>query len=219
MAHYETNRQVIHLSKAKRCSDQADHLLEPVTRLDFRLAVEFPLQSPDRVWCLQAHRQSPHLVRFKNIPEVRALPSAGITRFQRYYDPVRRPPGPMLLRTVEAATLIPRTGLPRLRNPCLDVLYPLPRWTGPGAFVGCFPSPCCLPHSLGGSASTTSLSRPAQALLTLRPVESLNRQKRPPASAGACFVAGLRYSQLPNRTACQLPGQPTIARVGLAPTR
>jgi hypothetical protein len=26
MAYYETNRQVIHLSKAKRCSDQADHL-------------------------------------------------------------------------------------------------------------------------------------------------------------------------------------------------
>jgi uncharacterized protein YcaQ len=35
----------------------------------------------------------------------------------------------------------------------------------------------------------------------------------------AVFVAGLRYGQLPNRTACQLPGQPTIARVGLAPTR
>src|SRR5712672_2944486 len=80
----------------------------------------------------------------QNIPEVRVLPSAGVTRLQRYHDPVRRPPGPVLLRTVEAATLIPRTGLPRLRNPCLDVLYPLPRWTGPGAFVGCFPSPCCL---------------------------------------------------------------------------
>jgi hypothetical protein len=26
MAYYETNRQVIHLAKAKRCSDQADHL-------------------------------------------------------------------------------------------------------------------------------------------------------------------------------------------------
>jgi hypothetical protein len=26
MAHYETNRQVIHLSKAKRCLGQADHL-------------------------------------------------------------------------------------------------------------------------------------------------------------------------------------------------
>jgi DNA replication protein DnaC len=26
MAHHETNRQVIHSSKAKRCSDEADHL-------------------------------------------------------------------------------------------------------------------------------------------------------------------------------------------------
>jgi hypothetical protein len=26
MAHYETNGQVIHLAKAKRCSDQAGHL-------------------------------------------------------------------------------------------------------------------------------------------------------------------------------------------------
>jgi hypothetical protein len=26
MAYYETNRRVIHLSKAKRCLDQADHL-------------------------------------------------------------------------------------------------------------------------------------------------------------------------------------------------
>jgi len=26
MAYYETNRQVIHLSKAKRCLDQAGHL-------------------------------------------------------------------------------------------------------------------------------------------------------------------------------------------------
>ena len=39
---------------------------------------------------------------------------------------------------------------------------------------------------------------------------------RPPRAA---FVAGLRYGQLPNRTACQLPGQPTITRVGLSPTR
>jgi len=122
------------------------------------------------------HRPSPPST---STPEVRVLPSAGVTRFQRYHDPVRRPPGPMPLRTVEAATLITGTGLPRLRNPCLDVLFPLPRWTGPGAFAGCFPSPCCLPRSPGGSASTTSLSGPAQALLTLRPVESLDRQKRP----------------------------------------
>ena len=67
------------------------------------------------------------------------------------------------------------------------MLFPLPRWTGPGAFVGCFPKPCCLPRTPGGSAYMTSRSRPAQALHTLRPVDSLDRQKRPPAFAGACF--------------------------------
>ena len=68
---------------------------------------------------------------------------------------------------------------PACAFPCLDVLCPLPRWTGPGASVGCFPRPCCLPRVLAGSASTTSLSRPAQALHTLRPVNSLDRPKRP----------------------------------------
>src|SRR5277367_3139658 len=43
------------------------------------------------------------------------------------------------------------------------------------------------------------------------------RRFAPPPKAA--FVAGLRHGQLPNRTACQLPGQPTITRVGLSPTR
>jgi hypothetical protein len=55
---------------------------------------------------------------------------------------------------------------------------PLPRWTDPGASVGCFPKPFCLPRSSGGSAPTTSLSRPAQALHTLRPVDSLPHPRR-----------------------------------------
>ena len=37
------------------------------------------------------------------------------------------------------------------------------------------PCPCCLPRLTGGSASTTSLSRPAQASLTLRPARLLAR--------------------------------------------
>ena len=36
-----------------------------------------------------------------------------------------------------------------------------------------------LPQMAGGSASALSLSRPAQALLTLRPTGSLNRPRRP----------------------------------------
>ena len=38
--------------------------------------------------------QSPLLVSFKSTPEVRALPSTGITRLRRYYGPLRLPPGP-----------------------------------------------------------------------------------------------------------------------------
>ena len=56
---------------------------------------------------------------------------------------------------------------------------PLPRWTAAGASVGCFPAACSLPRNSGGSASTTSLSRPAQASLALRPVGSLSRPRRP----------------------------------------
>ena len=51
------------------------------------------------------------------------------------------------------------------------------------------------------------------------PFHALLRAEPWAASPKVAFVAGLRCGQLPNRTACQLPGQPTIARVGLAPTR
>ena len=48
-----------------------------------RLEIELPLESPDLFRCLQAHRQSPRLLSVKSAPEVRVLPSAGITRHQR----------------------------------------------------------------------------------------------------------------------------------------
>ena len=48
-----------------------------------------------------------------------------------------------------------------------------------GAYVGCFPIPRGLPRFPGGSASTISLSRPAQTSLALRPAGSLNRPRRP----------------------------------------
>jgi hypothetical protein len=41
------------------------------------------------------------------------------------------------------------------------------------------PHPCGLPRFAGGSASASLLSRPAQASLALRPIGSLDRQKRP----------------------------------------
>ncbi len=60
-----------------------------------------------------------------------------------------------------------------------NVPCPLPRWIGTSAYVGCFPIPRGLPRQKGGSASTSSLSRPAQASLALRPAGSLDRPRRP----------------------------------------
>ncbi len=60
-----------------------------------------------------------------------------------------------------------------------NVPCPLPRWISVGACVGCFPTLRGLPQQTGGSASTTSLSRPAQTSLALRPAGSLSRPRRP----------------------------------------
>ena len=53
-----------------------------------------------------------------------------------------------------------------------SVPCPLPRRIETGARVGAFPVPRGLPRISGGSASATSLSRPAQASLALRPAGS-----------------------------------------------
>src|SRR6516225_3208694 len=75
-----------------------------------------------------------------------------------------------------------------------------------GAHVDCFPASRGLPQMAGGSASALSLSRPAQASLTLRPAGSLSRPK-------ATFVTRLQPLRLPARAARQLPDQSTTLRV------
>ena len=83
---------------------------------------------PDAFRCLQAHRQSPILVFIESAPEVRVLPSSGVTRFHWSYDPVRLPCRPAPTSAVEAATLAqhgppPLPGSPFQRavpNPPMD---------------------------------------------------------------------------------------------------
>jgi hypothetical protein len=81
-------------------------------------------------------------------------------------------------RDVEAATLA-RDGSP----PITRTTFPTCRAHYPGGSSGCtcrlLPRSRGLPQMAGGSASTLSLSRPAQASLTLRPVGLLSRLKRP----------------------------------------
>jgi hypothetical protein len=68
-----------------------------------------------------------------------------------------------------------------------------------------------LPQMAGGSASALSLSRPAQASLTLRPAGSLSRAK-------ATFVTRLRPMWSPAQAARQLPDQSTTLRVDSSST-
>src|SRR3954451_19866592 len=118
--------QIVCVGKDVCSPDLVVQDVEPETRLGLRLFVEFPLQSPDAVRCFQAHRQSPHLIRFENAPEVRVLPSTGITRLQRYHDPVRLPRGPMPLRIVEVAILARHGSPPLTRSPVSTCCSPYP---------------------------------------------------------------------------------------------
>jgi hypothetical protein len=79
---------------------------------------------------------------------------------------------------VEAATLA-QEGSP----PITRTTFPTCRAHYPGGSSGCscrlLPRSRGLPQMAGGSASALSLSRPAQASLTLRPAGSLSRPQRP----------------------------------------
>ena len=94
---------------------------------------------------------------------------------------VRPCPTPVMaaaFRNVEDATLA-IDGSP----PITRTTFPTCRAHYPGGSSGCacrlLPRSCSLPQMAGGSASALSLSRPAQASLTLRPAGSLSRPRRP----------------------------------------
>ena len=183
----------------------ADLVVEDVEAeggLRLRLAIELSLKTPDLVGRFKTYRQSPLLAVFESASEVRALSSAGITRPHRSYDPVRLPPGPLPNTQRRSRDLRPRGSPPITR-----ITLPTCRSHYPDGSNGCvcrlLPRPPGLPRCSGGSASISSLSRPAQALLTLRPAGSLNRPK-------AAFVTRLQPGQLPKQAARQLPDQSTI---------
>jgi hypothetical protein len=152
--------------------------VEAVVRLCLRLTIELPLKDPDLYRCCQAHRQSPdplHLQkrsRSQGPSLPRSYPASSVLR------PCPTP--------VAAAAQRRRRG----RYPRRDGSPPLPGSPSrravpitPADRSGCLcrllPRPRGLPRFAGGSASATSLSRPAQASLALRPVELLNRPRRP----------------------------------------
>src|SRR6202023_751596 len=110
--------------------------------------------------------------------ELRPLPSTGITRLQRYCEPLRHPSAPGLsLAAVRLIIPITHWGFPCcVRFPCVHAAATTPvqrlgvvfaRVTQP-----CQPSP----EGVAGSACTSTFSRHARRSLALRPAHSRGHQ-------------------------------------------
>jgi hypothetical protein len=143
--------------------------------------------SSDGTRLIANHLSSPSS---KSTSEVRVLSSTGITRLPRSYDPFRLPDWPSSYRECGRRDLHQRRISPNDSDPLSYMPCSLLRWIEQ-VRVGILPCLRGLPQLLGGSASTTSLSRPAQASLELRPARLLARLWR-------TFVPRLQPSQLPD---------------------
>src|ERR1700690_288738 len=106
--------------------------------------------------------------------ELRSLPSTGVTRLPRYYEPLRHPKAPSLSLTGFRLVVADHAlGLPVLRALSLCTC----RRQYPGAATGrnlrsSHPAVSAFPEIAVGSACTSSFSRPARRSLALRPAHS-----------------------------------------------
>jgi hypothetical protein len=109
--------------------------------------------------------------------QLRPLPSIGVTRLRRYYEPLRHPSQPSL--SLASCQLIPTAitaGTSRVAHGplCLHAVANTP--AGRMEFVRSYHSiRFGLPRNRGGSAPALSVSGPAQRLLRLRPACSPSR--------------------------------------------
>ena len=110
--------------------------------------------------------------------QLRLLPSTGITRLRRYYEPLRHPSQPGLsLTSCQLIHTAITAGTSRVApGPlCLHAVANTP--AGRMEFVRSYDSiRFGLPQNQGGSAPALVFSKPAQRLLTLRPACSPSRQ-------------------------------------------
>ena len=190
---------------------------------------EFARTAPGFKRCLRAFRQFSTLAYFdkrtrsqgpslpRRYPASTVLSTLSDSRMDRCLAaPLRPPPSSC-------------ADLPRLRDPLSRRAAPLTLVDRSGCICRLLPhtvlpSPICGRvgvHNFPFKACSgfTHVMAHRFAPLPPLPFHALARAEPWAASPEATFVAGLRYGQLPNRTACQLPGQPTTARVGLPPTR
>ena len=144
--------------------------------------------------------------------ELRLLPSTGVTRLQRYYEPLRHPKAPGLSVTGHRLIVSDHAkGLPVLR--ALSLCTCCRHYPGavPGGTASLFrPVMSAFPERVVGSACASSFSRFAQRSLALRPAHSRCHQFVARLSEGfSYFVSSIAAPVASGRSGC---------RVGLAPT-
>ena len=108
-------------------------------------------------------------------PELRPLPSTGVTRLQRYYEPLRHPRAPGLsltgFRLVVALTT--PWGFPCcVRFPCVHAVATTPAQRLGVLVCSFIPAVSAFPERVVGSACALSFSRLARRSLALRPAHS-----------------------------------------------
>src|SRR6202045_4835565 len=144
--------------------------------------------------------------------ELRSLPSTRVTRFQRYYKPLRHPTAPNLsLAGVWFVFPDPAPGLPVLR--ALSLCACCRHY--PGAAAGrrrrsSPPAVSAFPDNVVGSACTSSFSRPPQRSLALRPAHSRRHLYV------TCYTEG--FSHFVTSMTAPVASGWSGCRVGLAPT-
>ena len=107
--------------------------------------------------------------------ELRSLPSTGITRLQRYYEPLRHPKAPGLSLAGFQLVVAPTTpwGFPCcVRFPCVHAVATTPAQRLGVLFALLHPAVSAFPERVVGSACASSFSRLARRSLALRPAHS-----------------------------------------------
>ena len=118
------------------------------------------------------------LAIFASAPEVRVLPSPGVTRLHRYYGPVRLPPQPPPKVGVEVATPA-ATGLPRCTGSPSQRAVPNTPADRTGAGVDLFPVRAAFPVKRAGRHPRIHFRGLLRLSLALRPAGLLDRPRRP----------------------------------------
>jgi hypothetical protein len=145
-------------------------------------------------------------------PELRSLPSPGVTRLQRYYEPLRHPRAPGLsLAGVRLVIPDHAAGLPVLRS--LSLCTCCRQY--PGAAAGrrlrsSHPTVSAFPEIAVGSACTSSFSRLARRSLALRPAHARRHLYVTRYTEG--------FSHFVTSMTAPVASGWSVRRVGLAPT-